>query len=166
MTVIKNKVVSIEYTLKDDSGSVLDSSGKHGPLSYIHGTDSIIPGLEKELEGKATGAELSVTVPPEEAYGAYDEEAVFSVPKSEFGDTEELAPGVQFHAETDEGIQMFTVKDIQADHVIVDANHPLAGKTLHFDVRIVDIRDATEEELSHGHAHCGGDGCDCGSCDD
>ncbi len=168
MNVGKDKVVTIDYTLKSDKGEVLDTSKGDEPLLYIHGHGYLVPGLEKELEGKKAGDRVVTVVSPAEGYGEYDEELIFPVPRTEFPADEELAEGMQFQAHTEEGEQIFTVKAVSADTVTVDANHPLAGQNLHFDISIVDVREATREELSHGHAHedhCGeGGGCGHGCC--
>jgi FKBP-type peptidyl-prolyl cis-trans isomerase SlyD len=170
MVIEKNRVVSIDYTLKDDDGEVLDSSEGSDPLVYLHGNDNIIPGLEKHLDGKKAGDSLSCVVPAAEAYGDYDDELVFEVPRDKFQDMGELEVGMQFR--TDSGPGVVTVTKIEKDTITVDANHPLAGENLHFDVKVMDIREATSEELSKGHPHheCGCDGdcedeesdCDCG----
>ncbi|MCX7023723.1 MAG: peptidylprolyl isomerase [Spirochaetes bacterium] len=163
MVIEKDRVVSIEYMLKDDEGEVLDSSGGSDPLVYIHGNENIIAGLEKHLVGKTNGDSVSCAVPPVEAYGEYDDNLVFEVPKERFKEFGDLEVGTQFR--TDEGPGLLTVTEIEGETVTVDANHPLAGETLHFDVKVVDVREATAEELEHGHVHgesaCGDDcGCD------
>lgn len=156
MLVAKDKVVSIDYTLSDAKGSLLDSSKGHEPLVYLHGIGNIIPGLEKALEGKSAGEQIQVTVPPEQAYGIRDQELEQDVPRSAFGNTK-VEAGMQFRAEGHNAAsRMVTVVSVQKDTVRVDANHPLAGKTLHFDVKVVAVRDATKEELSHGHVHGAG----------
>lgn len=153
MQIDTQKVVTIEYTLKQDEGEVLDESPEGG-FAYLHGAQNIIPGLEKELSGKAPGDQLSVTVGPDEAYGERDDRLVQTVPKDMFPEDAAVEPGSQFHAQTPDGQPIvLTVVDVQDDQVQVDANHPLAGMTLHFDVKVVDVRDASEEEISHGHAH-------------
>ncbi len=176
MNVEKNKVVSIEYTLKDADGEILDSSEDTGALDYIHGCGNLIPGLERALEGKTAGDKLSVVVEPEDAYGEYNKELVIEVPRSQFDESVEIEEGMQFEAESEDGSHLVTVVEVKDDIVVVDANHPLAGEKLFFDVEIKDIRDATEDELAHGlyedecgcgcgdHDHGGcGDGCG-GSC--
>ena len=153
MQVSAKKIVSIDYTLKDDEGNVVDSSKGGDPLVYLHGSNNIIPGLEKSLEGKSAGEELQVRIPPEEAYGMRDLSKIETVNKSLFGD-ENIKLGAQYHAAgpNNEHI-VVTVVEIQDDIVTIDGNHPLAGIHLNFDVKVVEVRDATEEELSHGHAH-------------
>ena len=153
MKIEKNKVFSIRYTLKSDQGEVLDSSEGKSPLPYIHGTGQLIPGLEKELEGKEKGIELNVVIPPADAYGEYNKESVFEVGKDGFQGEEELTVGLQVQVETGNGEAIANVTKIEGDKVTLDLNHPLAGATLHFDVKIEDVRDATAEELDHGHSH-------------
>jgi FKBP-type peptidyl-prolyl cis-trans isomerase SlyD len=153
MQIVKDKVVSIHYTLKDKNGDLLDSSKGQDPLAYIHGRGNIISGLENALSGKSAGEKLNVNLPPEEAYGVRDEGLVRVLSRSAFKDVESLEPGMRFQANTDQGAQIFTVTQVEGDQVTIDGNHPLANEELNFDVEIVDIRDASEEELSHGHAH-------------
>ena len=153
MAVAKNKIVSIDYTLKGTDGNVLDSSQGREPLQYLHGRGNIIPGLESALEGKAEGDQLNVSIPPGQAYGERDEKMVQPVPRSAFQGVQEIQPGMQFQANTQAGPRMITVVGVNNDQVTIDANHPLAGQTLNFDVKVVGVRDATQEELSHGHAH-------------
>ncbi|WP_455199145.1 FKBP-type peptidyl-prolyl cis-trans isomerase [Kaarinaea lacus] len=149
----KDCVVSIHYTLTDDAGTVLDSSRQGDPLKYLHGANNIIPGLENELTGKATGASMQVTVAPEDGYGEHIPDAVQTVPRSAFEGVEDIQPGMQFQTEGPHGVQIIVVTEVQDEEVTIDANHPLAGKTLHFDVSIEDVRDATPEEIAHGHVH-------------
>ena len=156
MTVENGKVVSFHYTLTNAQGDVLDQSQEH-PMPYLHGAGNIIPGLEKELAGKKVGDKLTVNVPAAEAYGEYHEQLVNDVPREAFQGVDQIEPGMQFQANTPEGVQVITVKAVNGDLVTVDANHPLAGETLHFAVKIDSVREATESELAHGHAH-GGDG--------
>ncbi|MFE2996163.1 peptidylprolyl isomerase [Nocardia sp. NPDC059246] len=154
MSIAADKVVSIEYTLKADDGEVLDTSVGEAPLVYLHGADNIVPGLEQALEGKNTGDELVVVVEPEDAYGEYLAELVSAVPRDMFEGVDELEPGMEFHAEAPDGdSQIVTVRQVDGDEVTIDANHPLAGQRLHFTVKVVDIRDASEDELAHGHPH-------------
>lgn len=153
MKIAHQKVVSIHYTLTDDGGTILDSSDGREPLSYIHGMGNIIPGLEAQLIGKSSGDTLKATVAPADAYGEVDAQQVIQVSRSQFEGVQDLAVGMQFTASGPQGHQMVTIVKIENDLVTVDGNHPLAGKTLHFDVRVVDVRDATADELSHGHVH-------------
>lgn len=154
MKIEKDSVVSIDYTLTDERGEVLDSSKDHGqPLSYIHGAGNIIPGLESKLEGKSAGEQLKVSVAPEDGYGIRDEKHVAKVNRDQFKGVEDLEVGMQFRTEGGGHSQVVTVTAIEKDSVTVDANHPLAGRTLNFDVSIVSVRKATPDELSHGHVH-------------
>ena len=153
MQISKHKVVTIDYTLKDEQGSVIDSSAGGEPFSYIQGIGSVIPGLEQALEGRSPGESVTVSIPPEQAYGERDEALVQVVPRALFGEGQEIAPGMQFQAETESGTRIVTVVGVEEDRVTVDANHPLAGATLTFDVTVVDVREATPEELEHGHVH-------------
>ena len=155
MQVSENAVVSIHYTLKDDNGATVDSSIGKEPLSYLHGRKNIISGLENALTGKNVGDKLNVTIPPEEAYGNYDEALIQVLPREAFGGVEDIQVGMQFYSESPEGVQMITIKEVNGDQITVDANHPLAGQTLHFDVEIMGVREATPEELQHGHVHDG-----------
>jgi len=150
MKIAKHAVASIHYTLKDGAGAVLDSSDGNEPLAYIHGIGNLVPGLETALEGKASGDKLSVSVAPADGYGPRDDKLVQKVPKRMFEGSVEL--GMRFHA----GPSVVTVTLIQGDMVTVDANHPLAGQDLHFTVEVIDVRDASEEELEHGHVHGAG----------
>ncbi len=153
MQIAKHKVVSIDYTLTNDAGDVIDSSEGGAPLAYLHGENNIIPGLENALEGKAAGDSLKVTVTPEEGYGVRIDELIQVVPSHLFGGVEKLEAGMQFQAETDDGVQVVTIAAVNGDEVTVDGNHPLAGETLNFDVKVADVRDASAEEIEHGHVH-------------
>ncbi len=154
MKIENDKVVSIDYTLKDDSGEVLDTSQDREPLAFIYGSGNIIPGLENALEGKEKGEELSVTVEPKDGYGEYDESLMFEVGKEQFQDPSQIQEGMQVQAQNSNGqVQIFTIKSIGDEKVQLDANHPLAGQTLHFDVAVSDVREATKEEIDHGHVH-------------
>ncbi|MDH5180224.1 MAG: peptidylprolyl isomerase [Gammaproteobacteria bacterium] len=154
MQIAKHSVVTIDYTLRDNDGTVIDTSSGGEPLVYLHGAMNIIPGLENALEGKSKGESLSVAVEPAEGYGERNDEMVQSVPKEMFEGVDEIHVGAQYHAASPEGHPiMITVLEVNEDNIVIDGNHPLAGVTLNFDVQIVDIRVATEEELAHGHAH-------------
>lgn len=153
MQVSNEMVVTIDYTLTDDGGNVIDSSKDADPLVYLHGANNIIPGLETALEGKAVDDELAVTVSPQDAYGERDESKQQAVPREMFGDAE-IQVGAQFHAAGPDGVNItVTVIEIGDEEVVVDGNHPLAGQALSFDVKIIEIRNATAEELEHGHVH-------------
>jgi FKBP-type peptidyl-prolyl cis-trans isomerase SlyD len=151
MTISTNHVVSIHYTLTNDAGEILDSSTGNDPLAYIHG--NIIPGLESALTGRALGDKFKVSIAPEDGYGLRDNEMMQNVPKSAFQGVDEILPGMQFQAQSPQGMTLVTVVDVDGDEVILDGNHPMAGMTLHFEVEVADIRDATSEELEHGHVH-------------
>ncbi|HEX7030418.1 MAG TPA: peptidylprolyl isomerase [Gammaproteobacteria bacterium] len=153
MQISANKVVSIHYTLKNDAGDVLDSSSGREPLAYLQGAGNIVPGLEKALEGKSAGETVNVSVAPEEGYGPRHDGLVQDVPREAFQGVEDIQPGMQFHAQGPQGPMVVTVVEAGDDAVKVDGNHPLAGETLHFDVEVTDVRDATDEEKEHGHVH-------------
>lgn len=153
MSVAPNSVVLIHYTLKDDAGALIDRSEKGQPLAYLHGRGNLIPGLERELEGKKSGDKLQVTIAPKDGYGEYDDALIQKVPRSAVQGVSDIKAGMQLHARSDEGLRMLTVTEVDDESVTLDGNHPLAGKTLHFDVEIADVRAATEEELTHGHVH-------------
>ena len=156
MEIAADSVVMIHYTLKDDSGEVLDSSAGGEPLAYIQGHGNLVPGLEKALEGKSGGNTLAVTVSAAEGYGSRDEALVQRVPKRALQGSGEIRKGMQFQARTDDGMRLFTVLGVAGDMVTLDGNHPLADQTLHFDVEVVSVREATLEELEHGHVHGAG----------
>ncbi len=153
MQIAKDAVVTIDYTLTDEEGTVLDSSEGHEPLAYIHGVGNIIPGLERALEGRSAGDSLKVSVQPEDGYGERNDALTQVVPRERFELDDEIAVGMQFHTPTSGGMQVVTVVAVEGDEVTVDANHPLAGVTLNFDVTVAEVRPATPEELSHGHVH-------------
>ena len=153
MQVAKNTVVTFDYTLTDTGGAVLDSSQGGQPLSYLHGAGGIIPGLESQMEGRSAGDAFKATVPPEQAYGLRRDDLVAPVQRQAFGGITEIKPGMQFQANTEQGPRVVTVVAVSGDEVTIDANHELAGKTLVFDVKVVDVRAATPDETAHGHAH-------------
>ena len=156
MTISPNKVVTMDYTLTDDSGEILDQSS-NGQFAYLHGANNIIPGLENALAGKSAGDSLKVTVSPELAYGLQDENLVQVVGIDMFESADEIEVGLQFHAQSGEGGNIvITVTNIDGDQVTIDGNHPLAGKALTFDVTIVNVREATEQEMTHQHVHAHG----------
>jgi FKBP-type peptidyl-prolyl cis-trans isomerase SlyD len=156
MKVSENAVVVIDYTLTDNSGEVIDSSEGAGPLAYLHGAGNIINGLEDALVDKEVGDNLKVKIAPENAYGERHEDMKQDVPKELFGGVDNIEVGMQFQSETDGGPVMVTVVDISDEMVTVDGNHPLAGVELNFDVTVREVREATEEELEHGHVHGAG----------
>lgn len=155
-TVANDTVVSINYTLTNEQGEVLDKSDGE-PLAYLHGHHNIIPGLENALVGKTVGDKLTVTVEPKDGYGEYLAEAVQEVPRANFQGVDNISVGMQFQTQTEDGhVMLVTVKDVNDDVVIVDGNHPLAGVSLTFDVEITEVRAATADEIAHGHAHGAG----------
>ena len=153
--MIKNgKVVDLSYSLKNSKGEVLDQADAKDPFTYLHGAQQIVPGLENALEGMKIGDKKQVTVPPSQGYGEKNPQLKLAVNRSQFPAGMEVQPGMQFEADTGDGHgMMFTVESIQGDKVNIDGNHPLAGETLHFNVEVLNVRDATAEELNHGHAH-------------
>jgi FKBP-type peptidyl-prolyl cis-trans isomerase SlyD len=153
MEIATNKVVTFHYKVADTQGSFSESSEGGDPVAYLHGRGNIVPGLENELRGKQAGDEFQVTVPPEDAYGHRDDTALQRVPIKHLIRPGRLAPGKVVAINTERGEVPATVLKVGRFNVDVDLNHPLAGKTLVFDVKVVDVRDATEEELAHGHAH-------------
>lgn len=153
MKIALNAVVSMHYTLKNADGIVLDTSSGREPLAYIQGIGNIIPGLEKQLEGKAKGDKVNAVVTPEEGYGERRDDMVHVVPKSGFQGGGEPTPGMQVQLEGPQGRMIAVITKIEGDDVTLDLNHPLAGETLYFDVEITDVREATSEELDHGHVH-------------
>ncbi len=153
MQITKDKVATIDYTLKNDAGEVLDSSPDGQPLAYLHGAKNIIPGLEAALEGQTAGEEIQVSVPPEQAYGIQNDSLKQQVARSQFEGVEDLAVGMQFRVPSNQGDVVVRVTEIEGDSVTVDGNHQLAGQTLHFEVTVKEVREATEEEKQHGHVH-------------
>jgi len=158
LTISNNRVISIDYVLSDMQGQIIDSSKEMGPLEYIHGTGHLIPGLEKALDGKVAGENIKATIQPAEGYGEIRPEMVQTIPRSHFDSEGEIEIGMQFTANTDDGRIVLRVVKVTGDDVVVDGNHPLAGVALNFDVNIVSVREASPEELRHGHIH-GGAGC-------
>lgn len=156
MNIARDSVVSIHYTLKGDDGDVIDSSASREPLAYLHGHGNLVVGLERELEGKSVGDKLSVKVSPAEGYGEYEDQLVQKIPRRSLRGISNIRLGMQLHTQTPQGTRVVTVTHIAGDMVTIDGNHPLAGKALSFEVEITDVRQATEEELSHGHVHGAG----------
>lgn len=156
MEISADRVVTIHYTLKDDAGAVLDSSAGGEPLVYIQGHGNLVAGLEKALAGKQDGNTLAVSVAPADGYGVRDETLIQRVPKRSLQGSGEIKKGMQFQARTEDGMRLFTVAAVIGDMVTLDGNHPLADQTLHFDVEVVEVREATSEELEHGHVHGAG----------
>ncbi|GIK08735.1 MAG: peptidyl-prolyl cis-trans isomerase [Anaerolineaceae bacterium] len=151
--VTSGQVVSMQYTLRVD-GKVVDSSEEGDPLEYLYGAANIIPGLEREMEGMAVGESRTVIVSPLDGYGEVDEEAFIEAPRSEFPDDMPIKPGVEMELTGPDGHPMYArIERVEGETVTLNMNHPLAGAELHFDVKVVGLRDATEEEMDHGHAH-------------
>jgi FKBP-type peptidyl-prolyl cis-trans isomerase SlyD len=150
----KNSVVSLCYCLKNANGEELDRADKDKPFAYLHGNEQMVPGLEKELEGLVVGDKKDVTVSPAEGYGDLNPQLKMEVERASFPKDADIQPGMQFEGQGDGGTKtVFTVKAVVADKIHVDGNHPLAGETLHFSIEVIGFRDATQEELTHGHAH-------------
>jgi FKBP-type peptidyl-prolyl cis-trans isomerase SlyD len=154
--ITADRVVTIHYTLKDDGGTVLDTSVGGEPLAYIQGHGNLVAGLERALEGKQDGNTLAVVVEPQDGYGKRDEALIQKVPKRALQGAGTVKKGMQFQARTEGGMRLFTVTALIGDMVTLDGNHPLADQTLHFDVEVVSVREATSEELEHGHVHGAG----------
>ncbi len=156
MQISQNTVASIDYKLKDTDGQVLDTSEGREPLTYLHGAGNLIPGLESALEGNEPGDTVSVTVDPSEGYGERDENLIQQVPKQAFEGVDQVESGMRFQATDEQGERrIVTVTGVEGDEVTVDANHPLAGQSLNFEVSVVEVREASQEEIEHGHAHTG-----------
>jgi FKBP-type peptidyl-prolyl cis-trans isomerase SlyD len=168
MNIANDRVVSINYTLTNAQSQVLDTTGAE-PFSYLHGHRNIIPGLENALNGRRPGDAFTIHIPAAEAYGERSEKLITTVPLDRFDGAGSVQAGMQFHAETPDGeLQLVTVTSVEGDVVTIDGNHPMAGLDLNFDVSIVDIREADEDELQHGHVHasCDCESGDCANCHD
>lgn len=158
MQIAENLVALIHYTLKDEQGNLLDSSEGQEPLPFLCGAHNIVEGLEKALIGKTVGDKLDVVVKPEEGYGEVRAELVQKVARENFQGIDDIQVGMQFMAEAPWGQQPVTVTAIEDDGVMLDGNHPLAGQILQFSVEVTEVREATDDEIAHGHVH--GEGCD------
>lgn len=156
MQIAADSVVSIDYTLKNDEGTIIDQSQPGQPMDYLHGHRNIIPGLENALLGKSAGESVEVRVEPAEGYGEFNPTLEQVVPRERFQGVENLEVGMQFQASTEQGPVAVRIKKVEGDDVTVDGNHPLAGQHLNFSVTVQAVREATEEEKSHGHIHQGG----------
>jgi FKBP-type peptidyl-prolyl cis-trans isomerase SlyD len=153
MQIAPNSVVTLHYTLKDNDGAIIDQS-EDGSFLYLHGAMNIIPGLENALTGKSAGDELTVKVSPEEGYGEKMDERIQEVPKEMFENSDDIQVGTQFHAQSPDGqAVVVTVVEVKEEAVVIDGNHVLAGVELNFEVKIVDVREASAEEIEHGHVH-------------
>ena len=153
MKIASETVVSFHFTLKDDKGVVVETSTGNEPLVYLHGASGIVPGLEEALEGRTQGDKFNITLPPEKAYGERDERLVQSVPRNQFPKDQDLKNGMQFQVNSQNGPMILTIIGVTNDTVTVDGNPEMSGKTLHFDIEVLEVRKATAEELTHGHAH-------------
>ena len=153
MKIQKNSVVTINYVLKNDKGETIDSSEGNGPLTFIQGTGTMIKGLESRLDDKKAGEKLNAEISPEDGYGMRDESKVQTMPLTSFKDPENLKPGVHINLQTEQGPRMATIVSLDDTNATIDMNHPLADQTLFFDIDVTEVRDATEEELAHGHVH-------------
>jgi FKBP-type peptidyl-prolyl cis-trans isomerase SlyD len=163
MQIAEGTVVSMDYALRDDEGTLIDQSQPGQPLSYLHGHRNIIPGLEAALAGKSTGDTVEARIEPSEGYGEFNPGLEQVVPKEQFQGIDTVEVGMQFQASTEQGPVSVRVTKVEDDGVTVDGNHPLAGKHLNFDITIQEVRPGTEEEIAHGHVHgaggcCGGGG--------
>ncbi|KGI78326.1 FKBP-type peptidyl-prolyl cis-trans isomerase [Oleiagrimonas soli] len=157
MQIADRTVASFHYTLTGENGEVIDSSRERGqPLAYLHGAGNIVPGLEKAMTGRSQGDAFKVTVEPMEGYGERHQEMIQVVPKSAFQGAPDPQPGMQFQGQGPQGPVMVTVTAVDGDQVTIDGNHPLAGQTLNFDIEVTEVREASEEELNHGHVHGAG----------
>ena len=153
MQIAQNTVAAFHYTLTDDAGQVIDSSNGREPLTYMHGKGQIVPGLEKQMEGRKAGDKFNADVAPAEGYGEHQAELMQEVPREAFQGVEDIQPGMQFQGQGPQGVVNVTVTKVEDGKVHIDGNHPLAGKTLHFAIEVADVREATKEELEHGHMH-------------
>ncbi|MBO5100026.1 MAG: peptidylprolyl isomerase [Treponema sp.] len=172
MKIESKKMVKINYTLKDAEGNVIDSSEGKEALEYLHGVGMLIPGMERELEGRQVGEKFNAVIEPKNGYGEYNEAYVCDVPRDRFDTTMEIEVGQQFQADTPTGPMLVKVVKVTEDAITIDSNHELAGKTLYFDVEVLEIRDASEEEIAPYQStgcsgSCGSCGCNCdtGNCD-
>lgn len=156
MQIAERTVASFHYTLTNDAGEVLDSSSGRDPLTYLHGAGNIVPGLEKVMAGHSAGDSFNVVVAAAEGYGEPNPMLIQVVPKAAFQGVDTLEVGMEFQAQTPQGPLSVAIAKIEGDEVTVDGNHPLAGKTLHFAIEVTEVRDASLEELTHGHAHGAG----------
>ncbi len=155
MLIAADTVVAFHYTLADAAGEVLDTSRGREPVSYLHGRGQLFPGLERQLAGLAAGARTALVVPAAEGYGERRPELTMSVPRRQFPDDADLSVGSQVMSQGTTQSMVFTVAGVEGDTVLLDGNHPLAGKDLHFDVEVIHVREATPDELAHGHSHDG-----------
>ncbi len=153
MKITNNSVVELDYKLMDLNDKIWESSDEGGPWVYLHGYGELMPGLEEELQGKGIGQKLKIEMSPEQAYGPYEEDLCTQVPMEAFAQVENLTEGMRLAAEGQDGVHAVTVKKVTDDFVTIDANHPLAGQSVKVEVKVLSVRQATEEEISHGHVH-------------
>jgi FKBP-type peptidyl-prolyl cis-trans isomerase SlyD len=158
MQIARNRIVTIDFTMFSEENEVLESSLEEGPLVYMHGVGELPEGLEDELDGKQAGDAVDVTLAPADAYGEYDASLVQAVPRDQFEGMEDIAVGMRFEADTDEGPRPVHVIALENNDVIVDGNEPYAGRTVRFEVKVLGVREAETDEIEHGHAH--GPGCE------
>jgi FKBP-type peptidyl-prolyl cis-trans isomerase SlyD len=156
MQIAPNSVAAFHYTLTDEQNQVIDSSAGRDPLTYLHGSGQIVPGLEKQMEGRSAGDKFNAEVAPEEGYGAHQPGLMQEVPRDAFQGVDDIQPGMQFQGRGPQGEINVTVTGVEDDKVFIDGNHPLAGKTLHFAIEVIDVREASAQELEHGHVHGAG----------
>ncbi|RJY12552.1 peptidylprolyl isomerase [Parashewanella spongiae] len=160
MKIAQHSAVTVHYRLTDADGQLIEDSFDAEPMLYLHGANNMIPGLEAALEGKIVGDKIDVTIAAKDGYGEIVEELRQEVPLDAFGDIEDIAPGMRFMAETDNGEIPVQITEVKDDTVIVDGNHPLSGKDLSFHVEVIEVRTATENEIDHGHIHAAGSDCE------
>jgi FKBP-type peptidyl-prolyl cis-trans isomerase SlyD len=158
MQIARNRVVTLDYKMFGEENQVLESSQDDGPLVYMHGIGELPEGLEEELDGKQAGDEVQVTLLPEDAYGEYDASLVQPVPREQFEELDDIQVGMRFEAETEEGPRVVHVIGLEDGNVIVDGNEPYAGRTVRFEVKVLGVRQASDDEIEHGHVH--GPGCE------
>ncbi len=154
MAIEQNKVITLNFTLTDDHGNVLDSTEKGGPFSYISGSNMVLPKLEEAVNGMLIGSKKALKLEAKDGYGNYNDDAIQVVGKENFPEDFVLEVGMEYMASNPDGVQMpFVISNVDGEEITVDFNHPLAGKNLNFDIELLNVRDATAEELSHGHVH-------------
>lgn len=156
MQIAERCVAAFHYTLTNEQGEIIDSSAGREPLAYLHGVGNIVPGLEREMTGKSAGDTFNVVVAPEDGYGLHQEGLIQRIPRGAFQGVDVIEPGMQFHANGPNGPMTVTVAAVDGETVSVDGNHPLAGQTLHFAIEVIDVREASPEEVMHGHVHGAG----------
>ncbi|ORE88591.1 FKBP-type peptidylprolyl isomerase [Oceanococcus atlanticus] len=156
MQIADNTVVSFDYTLRNDAGETVDTSSGREPMAYLHGHNQIVAGLEKEMTGRSSGDSFQVTVSPDEGYGPHRPELVQVVPREAFQGIDTLEVGMRFQADSAQGPMLVRIAAVEDSQVTVDGNHDLAGQNLHFDIAVTDVREATAQELEHGHVHADG----------